>query len=95
MKQSPSDVRDIGVLGGDIAPFLYRLRAEHPKHFAAVVRTLRNAIAGAADGDTDSQAIGRVRAVTPRLRDAAVAFGARERLPLDTQLGARWKVLPK
>ncbi|MEW6749361.1 MAG: AAA family ATPase [Candidatus Latescibacterota bacterium] len=29
----PSDVRDIGVLGGDIAPFLYRLRAEKPEHF--------------------------------------------------------------
>src|SRR5207249_1214469 len=26
--QPPSDVRDIGVLGGDLAPFLYRLRAE-------------------------------------------------------------------
>lgn len=42
--QPPSDVRDIGVLGGDIAPFLYRLRAEHPKYFQAVVRTLRSII---------------------------------------------------
>ena len=39
--QPPSDVRDIGVLGGEIAPFLYKLRAEHPKHFGAAVRTLR------------------------------------------------------
>jgi predicted ATPase len=39
--QPPSDVRDIGVLGGEIAPFLYRLRAEHPKRFQAVSRTLR------------------------------------------------------
>lgn len=40
----PSDVRDIGVLGGEIAQFLYRLRADHPKHFQAVSRTLRSII---------------------------------------------------
>lgn len=45
----PSDVRDIGVLGEDIAPFLYRLRAEQPKHFAAVKRTLRSLIPGVED----------------------------------------------
>lgn len=43
-EQSPSDVRDIGVLGSDVARFLYRLRAEHPKHFAAVTRTLRSVV---------------------------------------------------
>src|SRR5690606_15843610 len=37
----PSEVRDIGVLGEEIAPFLYRLKTEEPKHFAAVSRTLR------------------------------------------------------
>lgn len=42
--QPPSDVRDIGVLGGDTAPFLYRLRAEHPKHFQAISRTLRSIV---------------------------------------------------
>jgi predicted ATPase len=42
--QPPSDVRDIGVLGGEIAPFLYRLRAENAKHFEAVSRTLRSII---------------------------------------------------
>lgn len=42
--QPPSDVQDIGVLGGEIAPFLYRLRAEHPKHFDAVSRTLRSIV---------------------------------------------------
>jgi predicted ATPase len=42
--QSPSDVQDIGVLGGEIAAFLYRLRAEHPKHFQAVSRTLRSLV---------------------------------------------------
>ncbi len=36
----PTDVRDIGVLGTDIAPFLYRLRAEKPKHFEMIKRTL-------------------------------------------------------
>jgi predicted ATPase len=40
----PADVLDIGVLGEDIAPYLYRMRAEHPKHFAAVGRTLRSLI---------------------------------------------------
>ncbi len=42
--QPPSDARDIGVLGGEIAPFLYRLRAEQPKHFQAVSRTLRSIV---------------------------------------------------
>jgi predicted ATPase len=37
----PSEVDDIGVLGQDIAPFLYRLQAEHPKHFETVRRTVR------------------------------------------------------
>lgn len=42
--QPPSDVRDIGVLGGEIAPFLYRLRAEHLGRFQAVARTLRSIV---------------------------------------------------
>ncbi len=37
----PSEVDDIGVLGQEIAPFLYRLQAERPKHFEAVRRTVR------------------------------------------------------
>ena len=44
--QAPADVRDIGVLGGDIASFLYRLNAESPKHFQAITRTLRAIIPG-------------------------------------------------
>jgi len=40
----PSDVGDIGVLGGYIAPFLYKLRADYPKHFDAVLRALRSII---------------------------------------------------
>ena len=42
--QPPSDVRDIGVHGEHIAPFLYKLKAEHGKHFAAVLRTLRSMV---------------------------------------------------
>lgn len=43
--QPPSDVQDIGVLGGEIAPFLYRLRAEpYAKHFQAISRTLRSIV---------------------------------------------------
>ena len=45
----PSDARDVGVLGEDIAPFLYRLRAEKPKHFEAVARTLRSLIPSVED----------------------------------------------
>jgi predicted ATPase len=40
----PADVRDIGVLGADIAPYLYRLRKEHPKHYNSISRTLRSII---------------------------------------------------
>ena len=42
----PANVDDIGVLGENIAPFLYRLKEEkeHQKHFQAVVRTLRTLI---------------------------------------------------
>ena len=42
----PANVDDIGVLGENIAPFLYRLKSEkeHQKHFQAVVRTLRTLI---------------------------------------------------
>lgn len=49
----PSDVRDIGVLGEDIAPFLYRLQAENPKHFEAVKRTLRSLIPNVEDLSVD------------------------------------------
>jgi predicted ATPase len=42
----PAEVDDIGVLGGDIAPFLFRLRAKHPKHYEAIRRTLRTVIPG-------------------------------------------------
>lgn len=38
--QPPREVDDIGPLGEHIAPFLYRLRAEKPKVFDAIRRTL-------------------------------------------------------
>ncbi|MBN1829821.1 MAG: AAA family ATPase [Deltaproteobacteria bacterium] len=49
----PSDVRDIGVLGEDIAPFLYRLNAENQKHFDAVKRTLRSLVPAVEDLSVD------------------------------------------
>jgi predicted ATPase len=42
--QSPQEVDDIGVLGELIAPFLYRLKAEQPKVYESVRRTLRTVI---------------------------------------------------
>jgi predicted ATPase len=49
----PADVQDIGVLGEQIAPFLYRLRAEHGKHFASVKRSLRAIIPSIEDLTVD------------------------------------------
>lgn len=44
--ESPADVFDIGVHGEHTAAFLYKLRAEHPKHFDAVLRAMRLIIPG-------------------------------------------------
>ncbi len=41
---SPLGVVDIGTSGEHLAPFLYRLNNEHPKHFGAVTRSLRSII---------------------------------------------------
>ena len=43
-EESPSDVLDIGVHGEYIAALLYKLRAEHPKHFDAVRRAVRSIV---------------------------------------------------
>jgi predicted ATPase len=51
--QPPQEVEDIGVLGEFIAPFLYRLREEHPESFAAVRRTLRTIIPSVEDLSVD------------------------------------------
>lgn len=40
----PAEVQDIGVLGENIAPFLYRLRGELEPKYRAIVRTLRSII---------------------------------------------------
>lgn len=49
----PAEVSDIGVTGEDIAPFLYRLRDEHRKHFDAIKRTLRAIVPSVDDVDVD------------------------------------------
>ncbi|MBI1208134.1 MAG: AAA family ATPase [Azospirillum sp.] len=51
--RSPAEVGDIGVLGEDIAPFLYRLRAELPKNFETLKRTLRTLIPSVEDVAVD------------------------------------------
>lgn len=49
----PSDVSDIGVLGRDIAPFLYKLRAEAPVRFEALKRALRSLVPSVEDVSVD------------------------------------------
>lgn len=49
----PAEVRDIGPLGEDVAPFLYRLKAESPKHFEAAQRTLRSLVPSVRDLTVD------------------------------------------
>lgn len=49
----PADVTDIGVIGDAIAPFLYRLRAEKPRYFDAVRRTLCSLIPSVEDLTVD------------------------------------------
>ena len=43
-EESPADIYDIGIHGEYIASFLYKLRAEYPKHFDAVSRALRSIV---------------------------------------------------
>jgi len=51
--QPPADVRDIGVLGDHIAPFLYKLQAEHSKNFQAILRALRSIVPSVEDLTVD------------------------------------------
>jgi len=51
--QPPSEVADIGPLGEMIAPYLYRLKMEEPRRFAAVRRALRTVIPSVEDLDVD------------------------------------------
>jgi predicted ATPase len=71
----PADVRDIGLLGEDIAPYLYRLQAEHPKHFAAVKRTLRSLIPSVEDLSVDLDE--RRGTLDIQVRQAGVDFSSR------------------
>jgi len=49
----PSEVYDIGLLGENIAPYLYRLQKEDRKHFDAVRRLLRTLIPSVEQLDVD------------------------------------------
>lgn len=49
----PEAVTDFGLLGEHLAPFLYRLRAEHPRDFESVVRTLRALVPAVDSVDVD------------------------------------------
>lgn len=72
----PADVRDIGVLGEDIAPFLYRLRAENPpRHFDAIKRTLRSLIPGVDDLTVDLDK--RRGTLDIQVRQDGIAFSSR------------------
>lgn len=51
--QPPAEVRDVGVLGDAIAPFLHRLRGEKPKHYESVRRMVRTIIPGVEDLSVD------------------------------------------
>jgi len=51
--QPPAEVRDIGVPGHLIAPYLHRLKVEHPKRFGAVRRTLRSLVPSVEDLDVE------------------------------------------
>ncbi len=43
-QQAPADMFDIGIQGEYIAPFLYKLQSEHPRHFEAIARTLQSIV---------------------------------------------------
>jgi len=49
----PAEVEDIGVLGEDIAPYLYRLKGENRRRFEAVRRTLRSLVPSVQHLDVD------------------------------------------
>jgi predicted ATPase len=73
--QPPSDVHDIGLLGGDIAPFLYKLRAEEPKRFEAIKRTLRSLVPSVEDLSVDLDK--RRGTLDLWIRQGGVAFSSR------------------
>lgn len=73
--RSPQDVDDIGPLGENLAPFLYRLRAEKPKIFASVRRTLCTLIPSVEDLSVDLDPKRGVLDV--EIRQNGIAFSSR------------------
>jgi predicted ATPase len=71
----PSEVDDIGVLGQDTAPFLYRLREEHPKHFETVGRTVRALVPAVEDVLVDLD--GRRGTLDVQIRQDGVLYSSR------------------
>jgi len=71
----PSDVTDIGVLGEAIAPFLYKLRAEDPKRFRAVERTLQALIPSVQELRVDLDT--RRGTIDLSIRQAGVEYSSR------------------
>jgi len=71
----PSDVEDVGMAGENIAPFLYRLRAEKPKAYAAMVRTLRTLVPSVENVDVDLDS--RRGTLDIVVREAGVNFSSR------------------
>jgi predicted ATPase len=71
----PADVRDIGVLGEDISPFLYRLRAEESKHFEALKRALRSLIPSVEDLTVDLDK--RRGTLDIQIRQGGIEFSSR------------------
>ncbi len=71
----PSEVDDIGVLGQDTAPFLYRLRAEAPKHFETVRRTVRSLVPAVEDVLVDLDA--RRGTLDVQIRQDGILYSSR------------------
>jgi predicted ATPase len=73
--KSPTDVRDIGAMGENLAPFLFRLRAENPKNFEALKRTLRSLIPSIEDVTVDLDK--RRGTLDIQVRQAGIEFSSR------------------
>lgn len=73
--QAPADVHDIGVQGECIAPFLFKLQAEYPKYFEAVVRILRSIVPDAENLTVDLDA--RRGTLDLQVRQGGVDYSSR------------------
>lgn len=71
----PTDVRDIGVRGQNLAPYLFRLRHEFPERYDAARRTLRTLVPGIEDLEVElDQARGEV---SLRIRQDGIRHSSR------------------